>query len=67
MEKKVSHNRHDESFESKARWFQSLSLSERMDMLCAFSEMALEYNPSLKLANVKSTERRILVIRKTEG
>jgi hypothetical protein len=34
--------------EAKARWFQSLSLSDRMAMLCAFTDLALSVNPTLQ-------------------
>lgn len=44
----ISHSRSDETIEAKARWFQSLSLSERMDMLCAFTDLALSANPTLQ-------------------
>ncbi len=44
----VAHNRDEESMEAKARWFQSLSLSDRMDMLCAFTDLALSVNPTLQ-------------------
>ncbi len=44
----ISHSRSDETIEAKARWFQSLSLSERMDMLCAFTDLALSANPALQ-------------------
>jgi hypothetical protein len=44
----VTHDRSEESLEAKARWFQSLSLSERMDMLCAFTDLALSVNPTLQ-------------------
>ncbi len=47
MLKKISHNRSDESIESKARWFQSLSLQERMDMLCFFTDLILDNNPKI--------------------
>ena len=43
----ISHDREDESIEAKARWFQSLSLKERMDLLCSFTELALAVNPGL--------------------
>ena len=43
----ISHSRDDESMEAKARWFQSLTLSERMDLFCAFTDLALELNPGL--------------------
>lgn len=34
--------------EAKARWFQSLPLSERMEMLCCFTDLALTVNPALQ-------------------
>lgn len=43
----ISHDRSDESPESKARWFQSLSLAERMDMLCFFTDLILDNNPKI--------------------
>ncbi len=36
----ISHDRNEETPEAKARWFQSLSLSERMELLCAFRGIA---------------------------
>ena len=33
MNEAISHDRQEETPEAKARWFQSLLLSERMDML----------------------------------
>lgn len=44
----ITHDRGEESIEAKARWFQSLTLSERMDMLCAFTDLALSANPMLQ-------------------
>ncbi len=46
MDKAISHDRYEESAEAKARWFQSLALSERMEMLCSFTDLALMANPS---------------------
>ena len=43
----ISHDRKDESIEEKTRWFKSLSLSERMDLLCWFTDLALQNNPEL--------------------
>jgi len=43
----ISHDRASESPEAKARWFQSLSLAERMDYLCAITDLALSVNPKL--------------------
>ena len=47
MEIAVSHDRNEETAEAKARWFQMLSLKERMDMLCAYTDMILEVNPNM--------------------
>lgn len=41
----VTHNFQEETLESKARWFQSLPLSERMEMLCMFTDLVLDNNP----------------------
>ena len=47
MELKISHNRSDETIEAKVKWFRKLKPAERMDMLCAFTDLALELNPQL--------------------
>ncbi len=41
----ISHDLEEETPESKAQWFQSLLLSERMVMLCFFTNLVLENNP----------------------
>ena len=43
----ISHDWQDESIEAKARWFQSLSLAERMAMLCWFTDLMLTANPRI--------------------
>jgi hypothetical protein len=43
----ISHDRQEETLEAKARWFQSLSLSERMELLCAFTDLILASNPKI--------------------
>lgn len=48
MDKAISHDRNEESAEAKARWFRSLPLSERMEMLCSLTDIALTVNPSLQ-------------------
>lgn len=64
----ISHSRHYETAEEKAKWFQSLSLEERMDMLCSFTDMILENNPEiLELKNVKPTSERFRILRKAPG
>lgn len=65
MEKKISHNRSEETPEAKARWFQSLSIEERAELLNMFTEMILEANPKImerKLA--QPVKGRIRVISK---
>lgn len=47
MEKTVTHNRLEETIKAKARWFQSLSLAERMEMLCLFTDLILSTNPNI--------------------
>ena len=47
MEPRISHDRADESIEAKARWFQSLTVEERMRLLCAFTDLILENNPRI--------------------
>ena len=43
----ISHDWQEETLEAKARWFQSLSLEERFDIFCEFTDLILENNPSL--------------------
>jgi len=63
----VSHNRDKESIEAKARWFRSLPLSERMEMLCAFTDLALSANPNLReRKHAKPVTGRIKIISKTQ-
>lgn len=44
----VEHDRKQESIEAKARWFQSLSMAERMEIFCEYTELALSVHPELK-------------------
>jgi len=43
----ISHDRQEETPEAKACWFQSLPLSERMDLLCFFTDLILANNPRI--------------------
>jgi hypothetical protein len=47
----VFHGRELETLEAKARWFQSLSLEERMEYLCAVTDLILENQPRLAERN----------------
>ena len=65
MEKSVSHSRTEETPEAKARWFQSLTLEERMELLCMFTDMILSANPDILESNaVKPVAWRIRVLSK---
>ena len=65
MTHSISHDRADESPEAKARWFQSLSLDERMEMLCEITELALSRNPRLaERRNAASITGRIRILSK---
>ncbi|MGH9900135.1 MAG: hypothetical protein ACRD4L_14925 [Pyrinomonadaceae bacterium] len=43
----ITHDFEEETPESKARWFHSLSLSERVEMLNLFTDLVLENNPTI--------------------
>jgi hypothetical protein len=61
----ISHDIRDESLAAKARWFQSLSLEERMDVFVAFTNLILENNPDVvKKKYVRPASERIRVISK---
>ncbi len=47
MNTHISHDWKDERIEAKVKWFRMLSLTERMDLLCMFTDLALELNPQL--------------------
>ena len=62
----ISHDRQEETMEAKARWFQSLSLSERMDLLCSFTDLILSNNPKIvEQKNAQPVEGRVCVLSKT--
>jgi hypothetical protein len=79
MKPRISHDRADESIESKARWYQSLSLADRMDVFCSVTDLALAVQPALARAgrsrnsgdtgnkgcqkNVESAQERIRILR----
>ena len=68
MQKKISHSWQDESLEAKARWFQSLSLDERMDLLCFYTDIILENNPNIvNKKNAQPITGRVLVLSKTQS
>lgn len=65
MIREISHDREEETIESKAKWFQSLPLTERMEMLCSFTDLAIVVNPQLmENKNAQQIKGRIQVLSK---
>ena len=63
MDGSVSHDRAEETPEAKALWFQSLSLEERMDLLCSFTNLILAVNPTIAdRRDARSISGRIRVV-----
>jgi len=68
MNQIISHDWADESPEAKARWFQSLTMEERMDMLCWFTDLILAANPRIvEQKHVEPVAGRVLVLTQTQG
>jgi hypothetical protein len=66
MKGTVSYDRGEETPEAKARWFQSLTLEERMDVLCDFTDLALSINPKLPdLKDAQQTQKGIQILSRT--
>ena len=66
MNPSISHDRAEETPEAKARWFQSLPLSERMEIFCFYTGIALKANPQIAdFKDAKPTSKRILILSKT--
>lgn len=65
MRSSVSHDFEGETLEAKARWFQSLTVEERMDVFVSFTNLILENNPDiLKQKYVRPASERIRIISK---
>ena len=66
MKTLISHDRREETPEAKARWFKSISLEERMEMLCAFTDLILTVNPKIvETRDAQQTKRRVRILSKT--
>ena len=64
MKGTVSHDWQEETIEAKTRWFRSLTLEERMEMLCEFTDLALEINPAIvDKRDAESTSRTVRVVK----
>jgi hypothetical protein len=61
----ISHDRQEESIEAKARWFQSLTIEQRAEILCQFTDLILSVNPKIiEQKDVKPIPGRIQVLSK---
>jgi hypothetical protein len=68
MNQTISHDRQGETPEAKARWFQSLLLSERMELLCFFTDLILTNNPRIvEQKHAQSVTGRVRVLSKTSS
>ena len=65
MYKAISHERQEETPQAKARWFQSLTVKERADLLCQYTDMILEVNPKIvERKNAQPVAGRIRIVSK---
>ncbi len=65
MRKKIIHDRGAETIEAKTRWFRSLSVAERAEILNEFTELALAANPKILVKkDAKPVKGRIRVLSK---
>ena len=68
MKGQIFHTFNAESIESKVNWFISLPLSDRMELLCAFTDLILENNPKiLESKNAQPVAGRIQVLSGSQG
>jgi hypothetical protein len=52
--------------EEKVLWFRALPMSERMEMLCNFTDLALELNPDLAgIKDAQPTQGRVRILSET--
>lgn len=62
----ISHNFESESLENKSKWFKSLTLEERMQIFCEYTDLAFALNPKIaEKRDAQSITGRIQVLRKT--
>ncbi|MBM3152779.1 MAG: hypothetical protein FJZ96_11375 [Chloroflexi bacterium] len=64
MNATLTHDRTEETIEAKTLWFRSLNLQERMEILCAFTELLLMTNPKIvEQMNAEHIDGRVLVLK----
>ena len=57
MKSSMRHDRSQESIEAKTRWFRSLSIADRMDVFCSFTDLALSVHPKLPVRQIDGKDR----------
>lgn len=63
MVMEISHDRSEETPEGKARWFQSLTIEDRMELFVEFCDLARSARPGpLESCHAEPPEARILVL-----
>jgi len=63
MKLSISHDREEETLEAKARWFQSLSVNERMEVFVEMTDLVIGLNPSiLDAKDAKPISGRVRVL-----
>jgi hypothetical protein len=68
MKKTIWHDRQQETIEAKTLWFRSLSMTERMEVFCSFTDLALSSNPKLKdRVHAQPTTGRVQVLSAARG
>jgi hypothetical protein len=64
---RVTFDRSEETPEAKARWFQSLTIDQRIDVFCAFFDLMVSANPNwTTMKNVQQPSSRVLVLSRTQ-
>jgi hypothetical protein len=63
MKCSISHDRSEETLEAKARWFQSLSVEERMAIADEIADLALTLHPDMAdKKHVRSLTGRVQIL-----
>jgi len=66
MNKEISHKREEETIEAKTRWYRSLPLTQRMEILCSFTDLVLSVNPKIvDKRDVKQAKKGFLILSKS--
>jgi len=63
MDSGVSRDLAEETIEAKARWFQSLTMEQRMAVLCSFMDLILPINPYIAASkDAEQLQRGIAIL-----